>query len=47
MSSKYTIQEAVVVFDENSNMVDWFDTFEEAEAFVDEQAAEIGASEQE
>ena len=28
--SKYTIQEAVVVLDENSDVVDWFDTVEDA-----------------
>ena len=43
----YTIQEEIAVLDEDSNLVDWFDTYGEAEAFVDEQAAEIGASEQE
>lgn len=41
MSGKYTIQEVIAVLDEDSNIVDWFDTFEEAEAFVDEQAAEM------
>ena len=41
MSSKYTIQEAVVVLDEDSNLIDWFDSLEEAEAFVDEQTEEM------
>lgn len=30
------IQEAVVVLDENSNVVNWFDSMEEAEMFVDQ-----------
>lgn len=34
--SRYTIQDAVVVLDENSNVVDWFDTVEDAEAYVEE-----------
>lgn len=33
--SRYTIQEAVVVLDENSDVVDWFDTVEGAEAYVE------------
>lgn len=33
--SRYTIQEAVVVLDENSDVVDWFDTVEDAEAYVE------------
>ena len=33
--SKYTIQEAVVVLDENSDVVDWFDTVEDAETYVE------------
>ena len=33
--SGYTIQEAVVVLDENSDVVDWFDTVEDAEAYVE------------
>ena len=37
----YTIQEVIAVLDEDSNLVDWFDSLEEAEAFVDEQTAEI------
>lgn len=34
--SKYTIQEAVVVLDENSDVMDWFDSAEDAEAYVEE-----------
>ena len=34
--SRYTIQEAAVVLDENSNLMDWFDTVEEAEAYAEE-----------
>ena len=34
--SRYTIQEAIVVLDENSDVVDWFDTLEDAEAYVEE-----------
>lgn len=34
--SRYTIQEAVVVLDENSDVVDWFDTLEDAEAYAEE-----------
>ena len=34
--SKYTINEGYIVLDENSNMVDWFDTMEEAEEYVKE-----------
>lgn len=34
--SRYTIQDAVIVLDENSNVVDWFDTVEDAEAYVEE-----------
>ena len=37
----YTIQEVIAVLDEDSNLVDWFDSLEEAEAFVDEQTAEM------
>lgn len=33
--SKYTIQEAVLVIDENSDVVDWFDTIEAAEEYVE------------
>ena len=33
--SRYTIQEAVVVLDENSEVMDWFDTVEDAEAYVE------------
>lgn len=36
MGSKYTIQEAVVVLNENSEVVEWFDTIEEAEEYVEE-----------
>lgn len=34
--SRYTIQEAVVVLDENSDVMDWFDTVEDAEAYIEE-----------
>lgn len=34
--SRYTIQEAVVVLDENSDVMDWFDAVEDAEAYVEE-----------
>ena len=34
--SRYTTQEAVIVLDENSDLVDWFDTVEDAEAYVEE-----------
>lgn len=40
MSGKYTIQEAVVVLNENSNMVDWFDSWEDAELFVEDMEEE-------
>ena len=33
---KYTVNEAYVVLDENSEVVDWFDTLEEAEEYVGE-----------
>ena len=33
--SRYTIQDAVVVLDENSDVMDWFDTVEDAEAYVE------------
>lgn len=33
---RYTIQEAVVVLDENSDVMDWFDTVEDAEAYIEE-----------
>ena len=35
--SKYSICEGFVVLDENSEIVDWFDTFEDAESYVEEQ----------
>lgn len=34
--SRYTTQEAVIVLDENSDVVDWFDTVEDAEAYIEE-----------
>lgn len=34
--SNYTINQGYVVLDENSEIVDWFDTMEEAEACVEE-----------
>lgn len=33
--SRYTIYEAVVVLDENSEIMEWFDTIEDAEAYVE------------
>lgn len=36
MSGKYTIQEVIAVLDENSNLVDWFDSWEDAESFVED-----------
>lgn len=33
---KYEINQGYVVLDENMEVVDWFDTFEEAEQFVEE-----------
>lgn len=33
--SRYTIQDAVVVLDENSDVMDWFDTVEDAEVYVE------------
>ena len=33
---RYTIQEAIVVLDENSDVMDWFDTVEDAEAYIEE-----------
>lgn len=32
----YTISEGYVVLDENSEIVDWFDTLEEAEKYIKE-----------
>ena len=37
MSRNLEIQLAHVVLDENMNVVDWFDTLEEAEAFVEQE----------
>ena len=34
--ANYTINQGYVVLDENSEIVDWFDTMEEAEAYVEE-----------
>lgn len=34
--SRYAIQEAVIILDENSDVVDWFDTVEDAEAYIEE-----------
>ena len=34
--SRYTIQEAIVVLDENSDVMDGFDTVEDAEAYIEE-----------
>ena len=33
--SRYTRQDAVVVLDENSDVVEWFDSMEDAEAYVE------------
>lgn len=33
---KYSICEGFVVLDENSEVVDWFDTQDEAESYVEE-----------
>lgn len=33
---KYTIQEAVVVLNENCEVEEWFDTTEDAEQYVEE-----------
>ena len=38
--SKYSICEGFVVLDENSEIVDWFDTLEDAETYVEEQEEE-------
>ena len=35
--SRYSICEGFVVLDENSEIVDWFDTFEDVESYVEEQ----------
>lgn len=40
MGSKYTIQEAVVVLNENSEVVEWFDTAEEAEEYIEDMEEE-------
>lgn len=32
----YTIQEAIIILDNNSEVVEWFDTMEEAEEFCEE-----------
>lgn len=34
--SRYSICEGFVVLDENSEIVDWFDTKEDAESYVEE-----------
>lgn len=36
MSEKYTIQKGFVILDENLEVVDWFDTEDEAEDYVNE-----------
>lgn len=36
MGKHYEINQGYVVLDENMEIVDWFDTLEEAEHFVDE-----------
>lgn len=40
MNNKYTIQEAFIILDENSNVVGWFDVFEDAEAYVEDMEEE-------
>ena len=37
---RYTIQEAVVVLNENTEVVDWFDSVEEAEEYMEEKENE-------
>ena len=37
---KYSICEGFVVLDENSEVVDWFDTLEDAETYVEEREEE-------
>lgn len=32
----YTISQGYIILDENSEIVDWFDTLEEAESFIEE-----------
>lgn len=36
MGSRFTIQQGYVILDENSKVVDYFDTLEEAEDYVNE-----------
>ena len=36
MGRKYTIQEAVIVLDENTEVVEWFDAVEAAEKYIEE-----------
>lgn len=36
MDGKYTISEGFVILDENSNVVDWFDTEQKALEYVEE-----------
>lgn len=33
---KYTVNQGYVVLNENSEVVDWFDTFEEADEYAEE-----------
>ena len=33
---KYTVNEGYIVLDENMEVVDWFDTLEEAEEYAEE-----------
>lgn len=35
LGMKYIIQEGIVVLDENSNIIDWFDTIEDAEKYIE------------
>lgn len=34
--SKYTINQGYVVLDKNSEIVDWFDTYDDAEQYVEQ-----------
>lgn len=34
--SRYTIQEAVVVLDENLDIMNWFDSMEDAEKYIED-----------
>lgn len=36
VGQKYTVQQGYIILDENSEVVDWFDTQEEAEDYANE-----------